>query len=208
MGASCTPCDSNEHPNAAKSNTQRKRIQYKSMDSEDISDGILPNAVQSSDEIVDCFKAAVKSMDEDLVMHLDQRFPDLNMLDMLLRGETILHLAVKNKKHKLLIYCLENGLDPNMRTALYGDTALHLAVQAKDLRIASILLRYKADPKAMNSDKSIPLDMAEENGDIDMIELLSERTQDAFLETFEHAGTFRTDMNIDFGVDNSHSTPK
>lgn len=95
-----------------------------------------------------------------------------------------------------------------MRTALYGDTALHLAVQAKDLRIASILLRYKADPKAMNSDKSIPLDMAEENGDIDMIELLSERTQDAFLETFEHAGTFRTDMNIDFGVDNSHSTPK
>lgn len=111
MGASCTPCDSNEHPNAAKSNTQRKRIQYKSMDSEDISDGILPNAVQSSDEIVDCFKAAVKSMDEDLVMHLDQRFPDLNMLDMLLRGETILHLAVKNKKHKLLIYCLENGLD-------------------------------------------------------------------------------------------------
>ena len=114
MGAVCGPC---EAPNEAqKSNTQRpnqlrRRVSYKHMHSGDFTHGITPDEEATSDELVDAFKAAVKSLDEDKVMHLDQLYPDLNMLEMLMRGSSLLHIAVQNKKHKLIVYCLENGLN-------------------------------------------------------------------------------------------------
>jgi len=199
MGAVCSENESDA--GTVQKNTHRRKMKkYKSMHSVDLhEDDFLADA--ASEEVVDAFKQAVKEMDEGLMMHLDQRFPDLNMLDMLMKGETLLHIAVRQKKRKLVVYCLENGLNPNMRNAKDGDSALHLAVKQKDVRMVSILLCYNADPKQTNNDKDIPLDIAEENSDNDMIELLGARTMDAFAKTFSKNGTFREENVLDMGID-------
>lgn len=82
-------------------------------------DGSTPGATlfQSTDDVRGAFKTAVRNGDEDTVMHLDQQYPDLNLLNVLFDGgDTTMHIAIKNKSRKLLIYCLENGLKVHSTT--------------------------------------------------------------------------------------------
>ena len=86
---------------------------------------------------------------------------------------------------------------PNDKNAQSGDNALHMAVaEAKDVRIASLLLQYNADPKMDNHVHKTPLDLAEENNDQNMMELLGTQSMTAFAETFRGT-TFRVQSIAD-----------
>lgn len=65
----------------------------------------------SSDEIIASFNEAVQNGLEELVMHLDQNYPQLDLLDIKFKnGDSVLHTAIRNKNRKVLLYCLENGI--------------------------------------------------------------------------------------------------
>lgn len=71
---------------------------------------------KTSDEIIASFEEAAHHGQEDLVMHLDQRYPDLDLLDLKFKnGDSVLHTAIRNKNGKLLLYCLENGIKVKQR---------------------------------------------------------------------------------------------
>lgn len=82
----------------------------------------------------------------------------------------------------------------------FGDNPLHLAVQQKDTRAVTLLLRYHADPALENIEGKTPLDVAKENKDEDMIELLSEQSLLAF-GIFQGMTTFRSE-----GIDSMTKT--
>lgn len=136
MGSDCS-CTTCSDPEAADKNTDHRKRTKGSLltsmapmefeevasDSEEGSvsaildapvNGITPNGAmmyQSTDDVGSAFKSAVYDGDEELAMHLDQQYPDLNLLDAhSSNGDSVLHIAVRNRKSKLIVYCLENGL--------------------------------------------------------------------------------------------------
>lgn len=73
-------------------------------------------------------------------------------------------------------------------------------MQQKDTRAVTLLLRYHADPALENIEGKTPLDVAKENKDEDMIELLSEQSLLAF-GIFQGMTTFRSE-----GIDSMTKT--
>ena len=97
MGAVCSENEGNDIPDRLN---QRK-----------VQDVPAEPVEQSPDDVLTSFKEAAHEGHEELVMHLDQNYPKLNLLETVFEsGDSVLHIAVRNRNNKLLIYCLENGL--------------------------------------------------------------------------------------------------
>ena len=113
MGSMCSSDDDNAQPDP---NTQRnaKVQQAPSLSSIGDSSGSLAGMPETmtEDEIIAAFEEAAKKGLEELVIQLDQTYHDLYLLDATFdTGDNVFLTAVRNKNHKLMQYCLENGHD-------------------------------------------------------------------------------------------------
>jgi hypothetical protein len=97
------------------------------------------------------------------------------------KGDTSLHYAVMTSKVPLVRALLEGGANPNIKMEGRNNdkqTPLHLAVKevhvpSKRLEIVNLLLQYGANPNAVNSRGTTPLDMAAFNAnDADVVRSL------------------------------------
>ncbi|XP_067895377.1 nuclear factor of kappa light polypeptide gene enhancer in B-cells inhibitor, alpha b [Heterodontus francisci] len=64
-------------------------------------------------------------------------------------GLTCLHLAVKNRLHKMVKDLIQLGADINAQEPSSGRTALHFAVEEQDAEMVSLLVRCGADPNVL-----------------------------------------------------------
>ena len=83
-------------------------------------------------------------------------------------GDPPLHLAVRNRRAKLITLLLRRGADADAQSDDDGDTALHLAAQrpdaAENAGLIAFLLDAGADPNVRNDDGWRPLDLAYHGG--------------------------------------------
>lgn len=202
MGAFCSE-ENSIGADADKSNVRRKVHDAPREDSDQGGDAMDANEVvaesedeMDADEVIVKFEEYAHAGNTHEVMSLDQQYADLNLLDTkFANGDSLLHVAVRNKNHKMILYCLENGLKPNEPNEQSGDNALHMAVWEQDVRIATILLKYGADPTRDNLHHKTPIDIANELKDDNLIELLDTQTFDAFSEGSR--GTFHSEWYVD-----------
>ena len=93
-------------------------------------------------------------------------------------------------------------LQPNAQNEENGETPLHTAVMARDVNVVALLVKFKGDAKINNNNFRTPLALATENGDEDIIELLSPETTRMVhqrLQTglFDHDNDIEPDLNDD-----------
>lgn len=116
------------------------------------------------------------------------------------------HISEKEKAIILIKLLIEYGLNPNFFTKdcpsfmylddceilkilidagaevnfqnVRGDTALHFQARSFGTEIAKVLLENGANPEIKNNDGETPLDVANENEKIDLIKLLSEKSNE------------------------------
>jgi len=136
---------------------------------------------------------AIRAGNESLAMHFVTEYPNTNLVELTFeedeendnnkqksihKGDSTLHVAVRNGDTPLIVYLLTNGLSPNLQNRTNGETALHTAVRTRDVRVCTILTKYGADAKITNNNYETPMVLASENKDYDIIELLAADTQD------------------------------
>jgi len=148
----------------------------------------------------DLFYNAVQSGKHFMVMHYDQEFQELDLLQTTFEnGENCLHVAVRQRSHDLIMYCLTNGLSPNAKNNRTGDTALHTAVREHDVKIATLLCKHGAICQIQNFSKESPLDIARDQDDDDLLELLDPNVQRMVSEHLSNS-TF-TDSDLRFNTE-------
>eukprot|EP00484_Ammonia_sp_Unknown_P030000 CAMPEP_0197051676 /NCGR_PEP_ID=MMETSP1384-20130603/26274_1 /TAXON_ID=29189 /ORGANISM="Ammonia sp." /LENGTH=460 /DNA_ID=CAMNT_0042484271 /DNA_START=36 /DNA_END=1418 /DNA_ORIENTATION=- len=137
----------------------------------------------STEEIIEAFKRAVHSSKDALVMQLMDEYPSLELLNVpFADGDNALHVAVRNSSHTLILFLLNHGLSPNRQNTENGETALHAAVKTHDIRIVALMTKYKADPEITDNSHRTALQIAMENHDEDIIELLSPHAQQLVIQ--------------------------
>jgi len=129
------------------------------------------------------FETALRQGNESLVMHYCREFSAMDLLHMpFANGDTCLHVAVRNRSEKLVLFLLSENLSPNDVNSKTGDTSLHAAVRGRDLRTVALLCKFGGDANVTNNAHETPLSIASDNGDADILELLSPETQQAIHE--------------------------
>lgn len=125
------------------------------------------------------FKDAVEKGNDSLVTYYLREHSQLNLLDLRFpNGDTPLHVAVRNKAYRLIIYLLEQGISPNVQNDKTGDSPLHTAAQVRELNCVNILIsKYDADINITNNKHETALTIAASNKDKDIIEALAPETQ-------------------------------
>jgi ankyrin repeat protein len=85
--------------------------------------------------------------------------------------ETLLYTAVAQHSMSIVIYLLDHGADINTVDVM-GNTPLHIAVIAADDTMVDCLLEHHPDIRKNNRGQS-PLDIANENELVDIVEVLT-----------------------------------
>lgn len=65
---------------------------------------------------------------------------------------------------------LEHGADPNIHDRHTGTTPLHDAARMGFLDTVEVLIEYRADPNARDNRDCRPVDLAEENGHVGVVD--------------------------------------
>jgi len=131
----------------------------------------------SREDILSGFHSAVAKGNESLVAYYLNEYTSYDLLSAELpNGDHPLHVAVRNKSHKLVLFLLDSGVSANILNEKTGDSPLHAAAIARDLSIITLLLDHSADVNVTNNAHDTPLTIAREQGDADVIELLSPET--------------------------------
>lgn len=86
-------------------------------------------------------------------------------------GDSILHKAVSSKDADAVRVLLDHGANPNIVGDM-GCTPLHEAVELQQIEIASVLLEAGASPLALSEFKQSPFDIASQQLDRQMVNLL------------------------------------
>lgn len=86
---------------------------------------------------------------------------------------TLLHEAVGHNCNELVVYLLDHGTDPNVRTS-DGTTALHMAARRGNITIAALLLQHGAKVNAVDSRNATPLDAAKDWKRTEMVSFLEQ----------------------------------
>lgn len=87
------------------------------------------------------------------------------------KGETALHIAVKNKDEKLIKLLINKDASINATTNIKA-TPLHYAASYADEGIINILVKQGADINALDDNKEIPVDWASKSKRNDNVKLL------------------------------------
>ena len=86
-------------------------------------------------------------------------------------GITPLHYACFHGSKEVIDLLIDLGVNINSKDQ-DGNTCLHFAVKSKNVRVIKKLLVRGASKDIKNNDGQLPINLAEENGDNDMIETL------------------------------------
>ncbi len=89
----------------------------------------------------------------------------------LIRGQTPLHFAIKNRNLDIIKLLVKHNADIEYKDN-YKETALNCAVRAGDTSIIQYLLDQGADANTKASDSSTPLEYAIHQGDIESVNIL------------------------------------
>lgn len=128
-----------------------------------------PNGQKQDPEKIDSLEKAAKVDSVEAIKRLIADGKDVNQKDG--RGITPLGVAVGFNRVEAVKELLSSGADVNL-TDNQGNTVLHYAAGYGRVEAAEMLLEAKADVKAMNNDNQTPLDVAELNREVVMIEFL------------------------------------
>lgn len=74
-------------------------------------------------------------------------------------GQTLLHVAVKNKSHKIVKYLIDNGSNIQSKD-IKNNSILHTAVIGGDLNIIQLLLKKNPNMNVTNNNKETPFDIS------------------------------------------------
>lgn len=108
--------------------------------------------------LIDEYMAKVKNIN-DILIHND-------------RGETMLHVAVRNGASKVVAFLVGRGADLNVQN-IVGDTPLHLGARYNKSNIVYALLNYGANINIVNNNNEVPLNDAVKDGSIEMLRILA-----------------------------------
>lgn len=92
-------------------------------------------------------------------------------------GDTVVHLAVRNRSEKILALILVDGIDLNVKNNA-GDTALHIAVENNDISSVEMLVGEHCDINAVNRSGATPLILAAKNNNMEIVEFLISKKAD------------------------------
>ena len=102
---------------------------------------------------------------------------NINALDN--QGYTPLALSVRRNLMSAVKILLERGADVNLKNR-YANTPLHLAIQPiSNIEIVELLLENGADVHIKDNNGNTPIDIAEEQGNKEIVELLSKYKADS-----------------------------
>jgi ankyrin repeat protein len=107
------------------------------------------------------------------VKHLLQIGADLNSFDA--RGETALHLAVRNENELMVDYLLVYEADPNATSSRDKSTPLHLCAYHGFIKCATALVKAGADLEAKTEDGYTPFRVAIDRDQVDFAIWLVEK---------------------------------
>jgi len=178
MGSICVPENAGGGPKIAD---QRKQQYYESesdtdsdYDEEDPGHTPQPSREEMEEDAVrQGFIKAFEDGNDGLAIHLADEYPELDMMSYEFEnGENCLMMAVSHHNDKLVVFCLEEGIDVNAQNKKTEETALHMAVRLYNLRIAALLMNFGADPMIENKKDESAITIAHELDDFDMLELL------------------------------------
>jgi len=84
----------------------------------------------------------------------------------------LLHVAIRTRKKTMVRLLLRRGATAVDDRDAHGRTALHVAAQAGDEEMVLLLLKYGADPEAMDGNGLDALRLAVEHGREEIVEML------------------------------------
>jgi len=87
-------------------------------------------------------------------------------------------LAIENFAEGVL-FCLQNGFDPNQTDSEFGTTPLHYACKLNYPDVALVLLQHGANPNAESEIDENPIHCCIQNGNAEMLDLLMSNGADA-----------------------------
>lgn len=101
---------------------------------------------------------------------------------------------------------LRQGANPNYIRLTEGNTPLHGAVKGEHIKLIRLLLDNGADPETENDHGLKPIDVASQNGNMDVVALLSARMQKAQVQTTELKSVLSMDAGhaLYHGAANGH----
>lgn len=99
---------------------------------------------------------------------------------------TPLYKAVKNKKHEMVRFLLQEGAGVDLPN-LFGETPLHIATSLGDVSMVALLLQKGANVNAQTQSGATPLHYAASIGNVELLKVLLNRPD---AKTFESADAF------------------
>ena len=91
-------------------------------------------------------------------------------------GQTLLHVAVKNKSYKIVKYLIENGSNIQSKD-IKNNSILHTAVIGGDLNIIQLILKKNPNMSITNNNKETPFDIAKKMKRKDLYNYLKNHTE-------------------------------
>jgi ankyrin repeat protein len=100
-------------------------------------------------------------------------------------GQTLLHVAVKNKSYKIAKYLIENGSNIQSKD-IKNNSILHTAVIGGDLNIIQLILKKNPNMSITNNNKETPFDIAKKMKRKDLYNYLKNHTEKNINKKFKY----------------------
>ena len=100
-------------------------------------------------------------------------------------GQTLLHVAVKNKSYKIVKYLIENGSNIQSKD-IKNNSILHTAVIGGDLNIIQLILKKNPNMSITNNNKETPFDIAKKMKRKDLYNYLKNHSEKNINKKFKY----------------------
>ena len=100
-------------------------------------------------------------------------------------GQTLLHVAVKNKSYKIVKYLIENGSNIQSKD-IKNNSILHTAVIGGDLNIIQLILKKNPNMSITNNNKETPFDIAKKMKGKDLYNYLKNHSEKNINKKFKY----------------------
>ena len=100
-------------------------------------------------------------------------------------GQTLLHVAVKNKSYKIVKYLIENGSNIQSKD-IKNNSILHTAVIGGDINIIQLILKKNPNMSITNNNKETPFDIAKKMKRKDLYNYLKNHSEKNINKKFKY----------------------